>query len=282
MADEKVTATEDSGENFAEMFKASQENAQGRVKQGDKVTGTVIDVTDDSVFVNVGVKIDGIMDRKDFIDNEGNLTVKVGDEVEAYVTKATSQEIVLSRSMNGAGMAAIENAKDAGIPVEGRVIDACKGGYHVEILGKTAFCPGSQMAAGEPESLPGQTFQFLITRVESRGRNIVVSHRALVDREREASLEKFLSEVKEGDIIEGKVTRLAPFGAFVEVAPAVEGMIHLSELSWSRVVKADEAVSVGAGSEGQAPQGFQGEGPRRPRAYPHFPLPQAGSGQPLG
>ena len=93
MADEKVTATEDSGENFAEMFKASQENAQGRVKQGDKVTGTVIDVTDDSVFVNVGVKIDGIMDRKDFIDNEGNLTVKVGDEVEAYVTKATSQEI---------------------------------------------------------------------------------------------------------------------------------------------------------------------------------------------
>ncbi len=245
MADEKVTATEDSGENFAEMFKASQENAQGRVKQGDKVTGTVIDVTDDSVFVNVGVKIDGIMDRKDFIDNEGNLTVKVGDEVEAYVTKATSQEIVLSRSMNGAGMAAIENAKDAGIPVEGRVIDACKGGYHVEILGKTAFCPGSQMAAGEPESLPGQTFQFLITRVESRGRNIVVSHRALVDREREASLEKFLSEVKEGDIIEGKVTRLAAFGAFVEVAPAVEGMIHLSELSWSRVVKADEAVSVG-------------------------------------
>ena len=160
MADEKVTATEDSGENFAEMFKASQENAQGRVKQGDKVTGTVIDVTDDSVFVNVGVKIDGIMDRKDFIDNEGNLTVKVGDEVEAYVTKATSQEIVLSRSMNGAGMAAIENAKDAGIPVEGRVIDACKGGYHVEILGKTAFCPGSQMAAGEPESLPGQTFQL--------------------------------------------------------------------------------------------------------------------------
>ena len=159
MADEKVTATEDSGENFAEMFKASQENAQGRVKQGDKVTGTVIDVTDDSVFVNVGVKIDGIMDRKDFIDNEGNLTVKVGDEVEAYVTKATSQEIVLSRSMNGAGMAAIENAKDTGIPVEGRVIDACKGGYHVEILGKTAFCPGSQMAAGEPESLPGQTFQ---------------------------------------------------------------------------------------------------------------------------
>ena len=245
MADEKVTATEDSGENFAEMFKASQENAQGRVKQGDKVTGTVIDVTDDSVFVNVGVKIDGIMDRKDFIDNEGNLTVKVGDEVEAYVTKATSQEIVLSRSMNGAGMAAIENAKDAGIPVEGRVIDACKGGYHVEILGKIAFCPGSQMAAGEPESLPGQTFQFLITRVESRGRNIVVSHRALVDREREASLEKFLSEVKEGDIIEGKVTRLAPFGAFFEVAPAVEGMIHLSELSWSRVVKADEAVSVG-------------------------------------
>ena len=244
MSDEKVIPAEDASENFADLL-ASQENSQVRVQAGQKVTGTVIEVTDDAVFVNVGVKIDGVMDRKDFIDNEGNLTVKAGDEIEAWVTRATSQEIVLAKSMNGAGMAAIEDAKENAIPVDGRVIESCKGGYHVEVLGKTAFCPGSQMAAGDADSVVGRTLQFLITRVESRGRNIVVSHRALLDREREANLEKFLAEVKEGDIVEGTVTRLAPFGAFAELAPAVEGMVHLSELSWSRVMKADEAVSEG-------------------------------------
>ena len=181
MSDEKVIPAEDASENFADLL-ASQENSQVRVQAGQKVTGTVIEVTDDSVFVNVGVKIDGVMDRKDFIDNEGNLTVKAGDEVEAWVTRANSQEIVLAKSMNGAGMAAIEDAKENAIPVDGRVIESCKGGYHVEVLGKTAFCPGSQMAAGDADSVVGRTLQFLITRVESRGRNIVVSHRALLDR----------------------------------------------------------------------------------------------------
>ena len=245
MSDEKVTVlAEDASEDFAAML-ASQENSQVRVSAGQKVTGKVIEVTEDSVFVNVGVKIDGIMDRKDWLDNEGNLTLNVGDSIEAYVTKATSQEIILARSMNGAGMAAIENAKDAAIPVDGLVSDICKGGFHVNVLGKIAFCPGSQMASGDPKEMVGRTLQFLITRVESRGRNIVVSHRALVDREREANLEKLLETLKEGDITEGTVTRLASFGAFVELAPSIEGMVHLSELSWSRVVKADEAVATG-------------------------------------
>lgn len=244
MSDEKMNSGEESGEDFASMLE-SQENSQVRVQVGQKVSGTVIEITDDSVFVNVGVKIDGIMDRKDFIDNEGNLTVAPGDTVEAWVTKTTSQEIILARSMSGAGMAAIENAKDAAIPVDGRVIDVCKGGYHVEVLGKTAFCPGSQMESGDANSMVGKTMQFLITRVESRGRNIVVSHRALQDREREANLEKLLESMKEGDVVDGVVTRLAPFGAFVELAPAVEGMVHLSELSWARIMKADEAVKEG-------------------------------------
>ena len=91
MSDEKVIPAEDASENFADLL-ASQENSQVRVQAGQKVTGTVIEVTDDAVFVNVGVKIDGVMDRKDFIDNEGNLTVKAGDEIEAWVTRATSQE----------------------------------------------------------------------------------------------------------------------------------------------------------------------------------------------
>ena len=91
----------------------------------------------------------------------------------------------------------------------------------------------------------GRTLQFLVLRVENRGRNIVVSRRALLDRERQENLEKVLAELNVGDTVEGRITRTAPFGAFMELAPGVEGMIHLSELSWSRVGAADEAVSVG-------------------------------------
>ncbi len=231
-------------ESFADLM-AKQDIAQVRIQKGQKVQGKVVDMNEDTVFVNIGAKLEGVMEMNDFRDAEGNVNVSVGDDVEAWITQVSSGEIRLARSMSGAGMQAIEDARENGVPVEGKVTEQCKGGYHVEILGKTAFCPGSQMAHGSPESLIGQTFQFLITRVESRGRNIVVSHRALMDRQREQSLQALLDQVREGDIVEGKVTRLANFGAFVELVPGVEGMVHLSELSWSRVMKADEVVKPG-------------------------------------
>ncbi len=231
--------------SFADIMAKQDNIAQVRIQKGQKVQGKVVDMNEDTVFVNIGAKLEGVMEMNDFRDAEGNVSVSVGDDVEAWITQVSSGEIRLARSMSGAGMQAIEEARESGVPVEGKVTEQCKGGYHVDVLGKTAFCPGSQMAHGTPESLVGQTFQFLITRVESRGRNIVVSHRALLDRQREQSLQALLEQVREGDIVEGKVTRLASFGAFVELVPGVEGMVHLSELSWSRVMKADEILKPG-------------------------------------
>jgi small subunit ribosomal protein S1 len=132
--------------------------------------------------------------------------------------------------------------------VEGRISGICKGGYTVETLGKSAFCPGSQMDTASlqaPDNLVGRTLQFLVTRVESKGRNIVLSRRALVERERRESLENLLASLKIGDIIEAAVTRLAPYGAFIELAPSVEGMAHISELSWAHIENPEEAVKPG-------------------------------------
>lgn len=239
-------APEEGAEDFAALLAAHDEASSGQVQPGQKVRGTIIAITGENVFVDVGLKEDGIMDRKDLLDADGKEIAGPGETVEAWVVAASPQGIVLSRSMSGSGLAALEEARDAGVPVEGRVTATCKGGYLVEVLGKTAFCPGSQMEAGGDADTPvGRTMQFLVTRVENRGRNIVVSRRALLDRERRENLDKLLETLKPGDMTEGRVTRIAPFGAFVELAPAVEGMIHLSELSWSRVGAADEAVSVG-------------------------------------
>lgn len=230
--------------DFAEMLAQSEISSQPLVP-GQKLAGTVISVGADDVFLNLGRKEDGIMDRKDLLDASGNLTVATGDQVEGYVIGLTSQGIRLSRSMSGSGVAALEEARDAQIPVEGRVAEACKGGYHVTVLGRQAFCPGSQMD-NEPGVDPvGMNLEFLITRIENHGRNIVVSRRALRDKLRSESLDRLLEGLKIGDIIEGPITRLAPYGAFVELAPAVEGMVHLSELGWSRVDKPEDVVSPG-------------------------------------
>ena len=167
------------------------------------------------------------MDRKDIIDAEGKESVGPGDSIEAWVTGVSSQEIRLSRSMGGSGVAALEDARDAAVPVDGRVTAVCKGGYTVEVLGKSAFCPGSQIGVPTSEDaaeLVGRALQFLVIRVENHGRNVVVSHRALIERERAEQLDALLENLKPGDTVEGKISRLAPFGAFMELAPSVEGM----------------------------------------------------------
>ena len=243
MNDEQQKMHEES-ESFATLLEQS-EVAGTRLEKGQKVTGTIIEITADNVFVNVGDKNDGVMDRKDFVNAKGEDTAKLGDVVEAWVVGKDSHGIRLSRSMSGSGLAALEDACSSRIPVEGRVTATCKGGFTVDVLGKRAFCPGSQMDVyGEAEDVVGRTLQFLILKIENHGRNIVVSHRQIADLERAENLEKMLAQIHEGDIVEGRVVRLTPFGAFVEIGPGVEGLVHISELSWSRVDDPKEVVAV--------------------------------------
>ena len=182
---------DDAQEDFATLF-AAQEAAAPRLQTGQKVTGKIIEINGDSVFVDVGIKVDGVMDRKDILDAEGKEMAAPGDSIEVWVVGVNPHEIRLSRSMSGSGMAALEEACQSGVPVDGRVVASCKGGYTVEVLGKTAFCPGSQMdaaATGDAESVVGRTMQFVVLRVENRGRNIVVSRRALLERERQEKID---------------------------------------------------------------------------------------------
>lgn len=234
-------------ENFADLL-AQHEAQANKLQTGQKVEGTVIAVTNDSVFVDLGIKQDAVMDRSEIVDADGNDTVKEGDKIEAWIVSLSSQGPRLSRAMIGSGLAALEEARDARLPVDGRVRGTCKGGYQIDLMGKTAFCPGSQMEffpGQAAEELTGRQMQFLIIKVENHGRNIVVSRRALIEREKQENLDKLLSSLNIGDTVEGKISRLVPYGAFIELAPSVEGLAHISELSWSHLDSPDEAVSVG-------------------------------------
>ncbi len=244
MLDERTNASAiDDSEDFASLLDA-QEALTKKFEPGQKISGTIIAITGDLAFLDIGAKVDGILECKDLLDKDGSLAAKVGDTVTAWVTSLSAQEIRLSRM--GGGGAALEDALSASLPVEGRVASVCKGGVLVDILGKSAFCPVSQLPFGEEASaLVGRTLPFLILRVENRGRNIVVSHRAVIERERQENLDAILANLKEGDVVEGRISRVASFGAFLEIAPGVEGMIHISELAWGRITQVEEAVSVG-------------------------------------
>ncbi|MDL2267109.1 30S ribosomal protein S1 [Desulfovibrio sp. OttesenSCG-928-G15] len=236
--------------SFAEML-AEHEEGQGthtRLSPGQRVSVRIVAITADTVFVSTGSKVDGIVDREE-LETDGELPFAVGDMVDLYVVTATAQEVKLSKILRGAGsISALEEAKDAGLPVEGKVTGLIKGGYAVDIMKRRAFCPLSQIdlrPLDDPESPVGKTYAFMITRLEKGGRNIVVSRRSVLEREQAENRDALLAEMNEGEVREGTITRLAPFGAFVELAPGVEGLVHLSELSWARIGQADEAVSPG-------------------------------------
>ena len=234
-------------ESFAELF-AAQEAPGSHLSPGQRVKATIVAITNDTVFVSTGSKVDGIVERSELEEN-GELPCAVGDQLDLYVITVSPQEVRLSKMMSGAGgLMALEDARDAALPVEGKVKALVKGGFAVEIMKRRAFCPLGQIdlrPADNPESFIGQTLPFLITKLEKSGHNIVVSRRILLEQAQAESRDAFLATVSDGSVLEGTVSRLAPFGAFVELAPGVEGLIHVSELSWSRVGQPDEAVSTG-------------------------------------
>jgi small subunit ribosomal protein S1 len=235
--------------SFAELFEQYSDGGGDNLNVGDKVSGTVIQVGENTIFVDTGTKLDGIVEREELLDEEGNCTVKEGDVVELYVVGSDSGGIKLSRALSGiGGLAMLEEAKEGGLPVEGKVDSTCKGGFNVTLMQRRAFCPVSQIDnrfVEDPETYVGKTLEFLITKLEQRGRNVVVSRRALLEREAAAATESFVAETNVGDEIEGTVTRLAPFGAFVEIMPGLDGLVHISQISHGRIGHPEEAVTVG-------------------------------------
>jgi len=236
-------------ESFSELLDTYGGVMKDDLQVGDKVKGAIIAVGRDTVFVDTGTKVDAAVDKEELLDENKELPYAVGDTLELYVVAVNEHEIRLSRALSGiGGVEALREAYEAGVPVEGQVAATCKGGFNIQIMQRRAFCPVSQMDTAyteNPEVYVGQTHEFLITRFEENGKNIVVSRRRLLEAQIAENRARFYESLAVGQQMEGTVTRLMPYGAFVELVAGVEGMVHVSELSWSRIEKPEEAVSVG-------------------------------------
>jgi small subunit ribosomal protein S1 len=245
-------------DDFASLFEASQKSADrgkaARLRAGDLLSCKVLAVGQSSVFVAVGDKAEGTIDVAEFRDaSTGDITVAVGDEVQATVIDdgGGSGSPVLTRMLGHGGHAAAEmqQACELGVPVEGLVTGEVKGGFDVQIGSVRAFCPGSQIDMRRGERIPaaeyiGKRFPFRVTKVEQEGRNVVVSRRDLLEQEAAAQAERTWQTIHVGAELEGTVRSVRDFGAFVDLG-GVDGMIHVSELSFTRVKHPSEVVSVG-------------------------------------
>ncbi|HQP29794.1 MAG TPA: S1 RNA-binding domain-containing protein [Deltaproteobacteria bacterium] len=238
-----------SGTAMADLLDAYEKDKKPRVHVGDKIKGEIIAIGKDTVFVDTGTKIDGVVDIEELLDAERNLNYKVGDTLELYVMSIRSSGITLSRAISGVGGDYIlEEAFEKAVPIEGKVKAQVKGGFEIELVKRRAFCPISQIDlkyVNNPEDYVGHSFEFIITKFEEGGKNVVVSRRVLLEQEQQKIREAFFRDLVVGAVVDGLVTKLMPFGAFVELTPGVEGMVPISEMGWSRTEKVEDILAVG-------------------------------------
>lgn len=253
-AAELENAAEESREEFAKLFEETGAKPEAMPQRGEKIACRVVKVGEDNLFVSFGGKSEGVISRAEFAaegEEAGDRPPlpAEGDTVEAYVLSRDGGEIVLTirLSRRDQSRTALQDAYTAGVPVEGRVVKVIKGGFEVRVSGLRAFCPLSQIELRwpkEPESYVNQIFAFKVIEYKDKGRNIIVSRRALLEAEQVTLREEMKKRIHEGAVVRGRVRNVQPFGAFVELG-GVDGLIPVSEMSWTRVENATEVLQEG-------------------------------------
>lgn len=236
-----------SAENFESMFQQTDASRK-LLEPGQKIEAVVVGVHEGYVFLDVGYKSEGYIARKELEDDEGNLTVREGDRITVYFLSADNNEKLFTRKVGTGSTSAahLEAAFQNGIPVEGVIEKEIKGGFEVKISNARAFCPFSQIGLRRLEEgtdLIGNRYVFKIMEFSENGRNIIVSHRKILEDERQQQKEALRASVQEQMTIKGRVTSIRDFGAFVDIG-GVDGLIPISEIGWAHIDNIHDYIVV--------------------------------------
>jgi small subunit ribosomal protein S1 len=234
-------------EDFGALFEASFKAR--RLEKGQTIEGTVVAIGPEVALVDVGSKGEATLAVEELKDPDGRLEVAVGDRVQAMVV-STAGGLQLSRRLarGAATDRQLEDAFHAGLPVEGKVERAIKGGYEVRVGRQRAFCPISQIDTlrdTDPSQHIGRVYRFRVIEYKDSGRSLVVSRRALLEEEQRAGAAEVRRSIEVGAVLTGRVTSVREFGAFVDLGAGVQGLLHASEMGWSRVPDPAQIVTPG-------------------------------------
>ncbi|MBA3731224.1 MAG: 30S ribosomal protein S1 [Gammaproteobacteria bacterium] len=236
-------------ESFAQLFEESLNNIQ--MRPGTIINGTVIDIRNDTVIVNAGLKSEGVIPIDQFRSERGELNVHVGDIVEVALDAVEDGfgETKLSRekARRARSWAVLEQAFEAGEAVTGSITGKVKGGFTVEVGDIRAFLPGSLVdvrPVRDTTYLEGKELEFKVIKLDQRRNNVVVSRRAIVESEYSAEREALLENLREGHVVKGIVKNLTDYGAFLDLG-GVDGLLHITDMAWKRVKHPSEVVNIG-------------------------------------
>ena len=235
-----------------EALNSAQVTSDGDFGRGDKVTGTVIHVSAQDIFVDIGGKSEALLDCEEMRDDDGQVSVKPGDTITLYVATVDSDGVRLSYKMalEARSREAVRTAYAERAPLEGKIAERRKGGFEVRFRsGQRAFLPLSQVELRhvpdeELDDYVGRSFDFLITKYESDGRDLVVSRSQLLREERDQLRDELRTTLAEDQIREGTVARIVDFGAFVDLG-GLDGLVHISEIQWGHSERPQDKLRVG-------------------------------------
>ncbi|MEJ2103126.1 MAG: 30S ribosomal protein S1 [Ignavibacteriaceae bacterium] len=251
-AKNKFNTNDYSQEEFEKLANLYTESFRD-VKQGELVKGKLVRIQDDNVIIDVGFKSEGTIPKSEFSDAD---QLQVGQEVEVVLESVEDQEGNLVLSKARADFLRIWEkvlrAHETGEIIQGKIIKRIKGGMVVDLIGMEAFLPGSQIdirPIRDFDALVGQTMDFKVVKVNIPTENVVVSHKVLIEEEIADQRKAILESLERGQILEGVVKAITDFGVFVDLG-GVDGLIHITDLSWGRInhpseiVKLDETLKV--------------------------------------
>ncbi|HOO90926.1 MAG TPA: 30S ribosomal protein S1 [Syntrophales bacterium] len=235
--------------SFEELLKENMDET-GWLEPGERMEVKIVDIGSDWVFLGLGGKSEGLLDKKELLDENGEFPYKVGDSITVYFLSSRHGEYLFTTRITSgeAGRNFLEHAWASKIPVEGLVEKEIKGGYQVRIAGDTrAFCPFSQMGLRRTENASeyiGNRLSFLITEYGEKGRNVILSNRAILEEEEREKREALKKELHAGMQVSGTVASIQKFGAFIDIG-GIQGLLPISEIGWERVDDVASVLSVG-------------------------------------
>lgn len=236
-------------EDFSKLF--AEECKKDNKKEGEIVKGKVLDIDNDVVIVDVGLKAEGRIPIKEFVVNNEKVDVQIGDEIDVFIlafeTRSGRTALSFERAIREKSWEKLEKACKDGEPQEGIIFGKVKGGLTVDMQGVIAFLPGSQVDVKpikDASYLIGVKQPFMILKMDKEQGNVVVSRRAIIEESRKEARDEMLSAINVGDALEGIVKNITDYGAFVDLG-SLDGLLHVTDISWSKINHPSEVLSLG-------------------------------------
>lgn len=248
--EEQNSTPKEDPDEFARLM-AETEIESMDLRTGQQVSGTILSINTNSetVLVELDAQHTGVMDFHQILNDEGEQRYFAGDQITAYVVSRRGGEVTLSTSLSQSNQSAqdLRLAMQNQLPVKGRVTGENPGGFDVQVMGKRCFCPVSQIDTRfvqDKTEFLGKEFNFLIEKIEEGGRNIVVSRSRLLQQEAELRIAELETQLNQDVILDGTVREVRDYGAFVDIG-GIDGFLHVSELSYSRISRAGDFLAKG-------------------------------------